>query len=72
MFSERNQAVSREQVAETVTAANGVSFLGKDAIQYLLNTELSKGKTNTTIDGYKGSDALTRAEAVQFIKMFGD
>jgi len=64
----RSKAISREQVAEIIAGANGVNFLGADAIQYLLNTELAKGKTDATIDGYKGADFLTRAEAVQFIK----
>ena len=52
----RSKAISREQVAEIIAGANGVNFLGTDAIQYLLNTELSKGKVDATIDGYKGAD----------------
>jgi len=68
----RSKAISREQVAEIIAGANGVNFLGTDAIQYLLNTELSKGKVDATIDGYKGADFLTRAEAVQFIKNLKD
>lgn len=64
----RDKEISRERVAEIISAANGVNYVGKDAIQYLLNAELSKGKTGATVEGYKPADSLTRSEAVQFIK----
>lgn len=68
----RNTVVTRGTVAEIIAGASGVNFLGKDAIQYLLNTELSKGKTSATVEGYGADDFLTRAEAVQFIKNVKD
>jgi len=64
----RGKAISREQVAEVIAGASGVNFLGTDAIEYLLNTGLSRGKVDATVEGYMGADFLTRAEAVQFIK----
>jgi hypothetical protein len=64
----RNAYINRLQVAEIITGANGVNFLGNNAIQYILGKKLSNGKVSPTISGYVGADNLTRAEAVQFIK----
>ena len=68
----RNSFINREYVAEIITAANGVNFVGKNAIQYLLNKEYSKGKTSATVTGFKGEDLLTRSETIQFIKNLKD
>jgi hypothetical protein len=64
----RSVKINRLQVAEIITGANGVHYSGNDAIQYILGKKLSSGKKSATIAGYAGSDNLTRAEAVQFIK----
>lgn len=64
----RNQPILRSTVAEIIAAADGFHFVGDDAIEYLLLAEYSKGKTAATLEGFKGNDPLTRAEAVQFIK----
>ncbi|PYE49764.1 S-layer homology domain-containing protein [Paenibacillus barcinonensis] len=64
----RDQAVTRGDVANIIAGANGINYIGKDAIQYLLNENLAGGKTGSTVEGYKGNDKLTRAEAVAFIK----
>jgi hypothetical protein len=64
----RSAFINRLQVAEIITGANGVNFSGNNAIQYILGKKLSNGKVSPTISGYVGSDKLTRAEAVQFIK----
>ncbi|MEK3757833.1 S-layer homology domain-containing protein [Paenibacillus sp. FSL P4-0338] len=68
----RDVAITRGEVAEIVAAANGVNFMGTDAVKYLLSTGLSSGKTDTTVVGYKATDLLTRAEAVAFIKKAKD
>lgn len=62
--------INRTQVAEIVTGAAGKNYSGNDAIIYLLGNGLAKGKVSgdVSVAGYKGSDLLTRAEAVQFIK----
>jgi len=64
----RDAKINRLLVAEIITGANGFNFKGNDAVQYILGSQLSKGKTSATISGYMGSDNLTRAEAIQFIK----
>jgi hypothetical protein len=66
--NQRSAKISRLQVAEIITGANGVNFSGDDAIQYILGKKLSNGKVSATINGYAGSDKLTRAESIQFIK----
>lgn len=66
----RNQPISREQVAELVTATEGVNFSGDHAIHYVLAFGLATGKDPNivSVDSYEGKSALTRAEALQFIK----
>ncbi|MFC5449062.1 S-layer homology domain-containing protein [Paenibacillus aestuarii] len=64
----RNQIIDRLQVAEIIAGADGVNFTGDAAIQYLLGKGFSSGKINATVEGYMGSDHLTRSEAIQFIR----
>lgn len=65
--SAKTAVINRQKVAELVSSAQGLNYKGDQAIQYLLGSELSNGKTNNTIDGYEGADSLTRAEAIQFL-----
>ncbi|MFF2092732.1 S-layer homology domain-containing protein [Paenibacillus sp. NPDC058174] len=60
--------ISRQTVAEVIVGTRGVNFMGNDAISYLLNKGLSKGKSSATVEGYEGQGILTRAEAIVFIK----
>lgn len=66
----RNYAIDRTRVAEIVAGTQGVNYKGRDAIHYLLAEGLAKGKklNEVTIDSFGGSDPLTRAESVVFIK----
>ncbi len=66
----RNKPLTREKVAEILTAADGYNYSGDNAIQYVLGSEYSRGidSQNITIANFKGNEYLTRAEAVQFIK----
>lgn len=59
--------ITRKQVAELVANSQGFNFDGETAIKYLLIKGMSKGKTEATVEGYKGEDTLTRAEALTFI-----
>ncbi|MCL9662134.1 S-layer homology domain-containing protein [Paenibacillus hunanensis] len=65
--SAKTKAITRQTVAELVVGAQGYNYTGDQAVQYLLGKGLSNGKSNNTIAGYEGSDALTRAEAIQFL-----
>jgi hypothetical protein len=65
----RDKIVNRTQVAELVSATEGVNLKGDDAIKYLLVFNLAKGKGGeASIESYHGKDNLTRAEAVQFVR----
>jgi hypothetical protein len=64
----RTSTVTRQSVADIIVGTQGVHFVGDNAVQYMLAKGLTKGKTAATIEGYKGKDTLTRAEAVAFIK----
>ncbi|MEK3757842.1 S-layer homology domain-containing protein [Paenibacillus sp. FSL P4-0338] len=68
----RDTPITRGEVANIIAGANGINYMGNNAIQYLLNTNLSGGKTGNTVAGYKATDKLTRAEAVAFIKKAKD
>lgn len=66
----RNAIINRKQVAELVSATQGVNYIGDDAIRYLLGNDLAKGTdpNKKTIKNYNPDGKLSRAEAVQFIK----
>ncbi|MCD1261367.1 S-layer homology domain-containing protein [Paenibacillus athensensis] len=64
----RNTAATRTFMAEIISSTQSVHYSGKFAIQYLLNLGLVNGKTSATIQGFRGNDYLTRAEALQCIK----
>lgn len=66
----RNHAILRIQVAELISATEGVNFSGNDAIRYLLAFGLANGSdpTKASVQSFNGNNKLTRAEAVQFIK----
>jgi len=64
----RTANITRQSVANIIVGTRGVNFMGNDAVQYMLATGLTQGKTAGTIEGYKGQDTLTRAEAITFIK----
>lgn len=72
--STRNQILTRTQVAELISSAEGVNYSGNNAIQYMLALGLANGSdaSQVSIASFKGSKALTRAEALQFIKNFAD
>ncbi|WP_155988525.1 S-layer homology domain-containing protein [Paenibacillus massiliensis] len=68
----RNKAILRKQVAELISSTEGVNFGGDNAIHYLLAFGLAEGENpnDVTIQNFQGNKALTRAEAVQFVKNF--
>lgn len=68
----RDKPVTREKVAEIITATQGVNYSKSDAIKYLIGNNLSTGKTSPTVEGFDGKGTLTRAQAVQFIKNMKD
>lgn len=51
------------------TAAQGTPFGQNEAIQWLLDNGLSRGRTAATIAGYEAGGRVTRAEALTFIYM---
>ncbi|NOU86258.1 hypothetical protein GC102_10790 [Paenibacillus sp. LMG 31460] len=66
--STRDSFINRKSVAEIISGIDGVNKSGDEAIQHLLDKHYSNGKNSATISGYEGSENLTRAEALQFIK----
>lgn len=67
-LNQRSNKITRAQMAEIVTSTQGVNYSGEDAIKYLLVHGLAHGKTSSTVEGFGGSDLLTRAESISLIK----
>jgi len=57
----------RGSAAQLIAALKGTILGRTEAVQYLLDNGLSKGVTSATVEGYQMGNALSRAEAVQFI-----
>lgn len=68
----RDKAITRTQVAEILSSAEGVNYSGDDAIKYLLAFNLANGNdpNKKTVESYMGHQQLTRAQSVQFIYNF--
>lgn len=68
----RDKPITRTQVAEILSSAEGVHYNGNDAIRYLLAYKLARGTdpNNVTVANFKGDQSLTRAQAVQFLYNF--
>lgn len=66
----RNAFITRAQVAELVSSADGVNYSGDEAIQYVLGKKYAHGRIQgeNTIRGYMGHATITRAEVLQLIK----
>lgn len=63
----RNRVITRGDVALMLTGVMGLNCTQYGAVQYMLDNGLAKGKTSSTIAGFRVNDHLTRAEAVTFI-----
>jgi uncharacterized protein YkwD len=59
---------NRGHVAQLIASTQGAKLGVTDSVKYLLDHNLSDGKTSATVAGYAASDALTRAEAIQFLR----
>lgn len=69
----KNKPLSRGRLAVLLVNANGKH--GRNMDEYITEVyecNLSKGKTDQTLEGFKQNDSLTRAEAVKFVKQFRD
>jgi len=64
---EAAQRYTRGDAARIIAAARGHVLSMEDAVMYLLENGLSKGKTSATFAGYDAGGTLTRAEAVTFL-----
>lgn len=62
----------RGRVALLIAASQGRTGIENEAIQYLLDQGLARGKTSATVGGYDAPGKLSRAEAVTFIRNLKD
>lgn len=70
----RDKPITRLQVAEMITSADGVHYTSDQAIQYVLGKMYALGrvKGENTIQSFMGSATITRAEVLQIIKNLTD
>lgn len=66
------EELSRYQMAELITSSQGLHYNRENAVKYLIVNDLTKGKTEPTVQGFKGEELLTRAEAVIFLNRLID
>ncbi|MEF2969130.1 CAP domain-containing protein [Paenibacillus sp. M1] len=64
----RNLPVTRQQVAEIVSAADGMNIDGSNAITYVLAKNYMLGVNELSLIGFQGSKKITRAEALQILQ----
>jgi hypothetical protein len=68
-LNKRHYYIDRRQVAQIISATQGVHYMNNDAITYMLANGLANGNDDDlTISSFGGENLLTRAEAIQFIK----
>lgn len=51
------------------TAVRGAALTEREAIEWLLDEKISKGRTSATVEGYAPKGGVTRAEALTFLYM---
>ncbi|WCF11540.1 S-layer homology domain-containing protein (plasmid) [Paenibacillus thiaminolyticus] len=70
----KHKPILRKNVAELISATEGVNYSGDNAIHYLLAFGLADGTNpnEVTVENFKGEKELTRAEAIKIIKNFYD
>ncbi|WP_434748775.1 CAP domain-containing protein [Paenibacillus amylolyticus] len=64
----RNRPISRQKIAEIISAADGKHFRDTNAIHYVLAKDYIRGITELSYSGYKGSRTVTKAEALAILK----
>lgn len=72
LYDVDGEVFNRGLVAVLLAATQGERLAQTDAIQFVLDHELARGKTTATIEGYFPEDKLTRAEALSLIKNIAD
>lgn len=65
----RDTPLTRLKVAEFMAGVYGYSYQGETAIIFVMANDLAGGKDDSfTIEGYHGSDTITRAEVLELLK----
>jgi hypothetical protein len=64
--SSHDKPITRLQAAEIISAAQGVSFAGDDAVAYLIGQGLANSIASSP-EEFDGAHTLTRAEALQWL-----
>ncbi|NGQ94953.1 hypothetical protein G3578_07110 [Brevibacillus sp. SYP-B805] len=71
--TDANVPITRGKAAKLIAASQGFHYDTNNAVQYLYNLGVAKGRSGTpSLSGFGKEDRLTRAEAVQLIKSLAD
>ncbi|WCK55483.1 S-layer homology domain-containing protein [Aneurinibacillus sp. Ricciae_BoGa-3] len=69
---DRGKPVTRGQVARLLAATAGKNYNTNNAIAFLYDNNISKGKKEETIKGFDSEGPISRAEAIQLLKKMDD
>lgn len=64
----RDKPINRQRIAEIVSAADGMHFIGSNAVRYVLAKDYVRGVTELSYSGYESESTVTRAEALNILK----
>lgn len=67
-IADRNQIITRQQVAEIVSAADSMNVRGSNAITYVLAKDYMQGVTELSIMGFNKNEKITKAEALKILQ----
>ncbi|WCK57395.1 S-layer homology domain-containing protein (plasmid) [Aneurinibacillus sp. Ricciae_BoGa-3] len=72
--AKRNNPINRQEVAELIAGTQGLDYTGDNAVMYLMDKGIAKGKNSSdrSVQSFDPTGNLTRAEAVTFIKNLKD
>jgi hypothetical protein len=69
---ERSKTITRGKVAQLLAATAGKNYNTDNAIAFLYDNNVSKGKKEQTVKGFDSEGQISRAEAIQLLKKMDD
>jgi len=64
----RDKPINRQRIAEIVSAADGMHFIGSNAVRYVLAKDYVRAVSELSYSGYESESTVTRAEALNILK----
>lgn len=64
----RDELITRQKIAEIIVAAVGLNYIGTNAVWYMITTDYVRGITERSLEGFKGENVITRADAAELLR----